>query len=235
MGDQLRLFIGVRVSMTTIRALEAVLPRLRDTAKNSGINVRWVAPATYHITLKFLGWSRPDAVEAIRDAVGEAITKLGTKRFRLDCAGGGAFPSTEEARVLWAGVSDPDGHLAEIATAIDNATVRLGYRADGRAFHPHVTLGRVQELANASQLLVSLTEQNFSETWVDEVTLLESTIKPNGSEYTQLVHWPLEDGSKSRSRHTGAIEPSLGKQESRQGDTDGPAEQRPHRAAHSSD
>ena len=72
MNDErpVRLFVGVRVSLATVRALEDAVQELRRAAAaQGGMQLRWVAPAAYHVTLKFLGWTRPEAAFALRDRV----------------------------------------------------------------------------------------------------------------------------------------------------------------------
>jgi len=67
----------------------------------SGLAVKWVAPARYHVTVKYLGACRPDAVGAVVDGVRRACAKA--EPFKLSAARLGAFPSAAKASVLWAG------------------------------------------------------------------------------------------------------------------------------------
>ena len=56
-----RLFVGVRVSVQTANALASAAETLQRRAKDARIDLKWVAPVNYHVTLKFLGWTREDA------------------------------------------------------------------------------------------------------------------------------------------------------------------------------
>jgi 2'-5' RNA ligase len=211
-----RLFIGVRVSMATVAALGEARRALIETAAAAGLRIRWAPPASYHVTLQFLGWTRPEAIEAIRDRVGRA---LATQRgCRVRTVGGGAFPEASRGRVLWAGVEDRTAGLARLAAAIRVETEALGYVPEKRAFHPHVTLGRAKEFADLSGMLVALAEQNFSETSVESVVLFESLMKSSGSEYHERAVWPLEGGSKASKRQTSSLEPALTDQQTRSGE-----------------
>src|SRR5438034_5712083 len=71
--QSMRLFIGIPVSLQTANALAQCVETLARRAKDARLELRWVAPASYHITLKFLGWTRDDAIPAIRDRVAAAI------------------------------------------------------------------------------------------------------------------------------------------------------------------
>lgn len=189
MSDGMRLFLGVRVSMATVAALQEQVRALRDTARDGGPRVRWVSPASYHVTLKFLGWARAPIVDALRDQVPPAIA--GVRPFEVTCEQLGAFPSPARARVLWAGVTDPAGSLAKLAAALDDVAGGLGFNKENRAFHAHVTIGRVKEVADVTPLLQSGTEHRYSTSMIDSVQLYQSITSPDGAEYPVLRSWPL--------------------------------------------
>jgi RNA 2',3'-cyclic 3'-phosphodiesterase len=202
-GKALRLFIGARVSLATVRALDDAVRAMRRA--ESALELKWVAPATYHVTLKFLGWSRPEVVEALRDGVGAAL--VGSRAVEIECRGLGAFPSAEKARVVWAGI-DPAGaaRLAEMVDKIERATGALGFQREKRAWHAHVTLARVRAPGDVRGLLAAAPEQTYRHTWVDSLVLFESQMKKDGSEYTEIASWPLESDSRTARRHTAAVE-----------------------------
>ena len=218
----MRLFLGIRVSLDTAAQLAAACKELRRHAAASGL--KWVAPASYHVTLKFLGWTRADAVEAIRDGLDRELG--GITEFALTTRGLGAFPTGARARVLWAGIED-GGRIAPIVDKIETAMEEIGYPREKRPFHAHVTLARAREVANLEAMLVPSAEQNFSETFVDSVVLFESVMKPSGSEYSVVTEWKLEPSSSSPKRHTERLKPSPRQQEEAGEDEDGYDDQGP--------
>ena len=178
MSDGKRLFIGVRVSVPTANALAACAETLQRRAKDAGVDIKWVAPTNYHVTLKFLGWTRDDAIGAVRDALDGALVGVAPLKFRT--ARLGAFPSLDKASVLWAGIEEAKG-MDELAARIEQAMAGIGYRAETRPFHAHVTLGRVRETRPLRDVVLPLSEQMFSDTRIDGVTLIESETKSSGS------------------------------------------------------
>jgi 2'-5' RNA ligase len=206
-GDRpkpLRLFIGARVSMATVRALEEAVQGMRR-APGERARLRWVSPASYHITLKFLGWTRPEVAFAVRDRMGEALA--GQRAFELETRRLGAFPTLERARVLWAGVDEAGGaRMRELARAIEDAAAELGFAREQRPFHPHVTLARLASPADVRGVIGCCPEQVFRSSWVDSVILFESKMKSTGSEYDEKARWSLESDSKPSRRHTGPVE-----------------------------
>jgi 2'-5' RNA ligase len=201
----LRLFIGVRVSLATVRALDEAVQAMRRGAAGERAQLKWVAPASYHITLKFLGWARPEVAFAVRDRVAAAVA--GQRAFELDARGLGAFPSLERARVLWAGVDEAGGaRLIDLAGRIERAAEELGFAREQRAFHAHVTLARLRSPGDVRSLLAACPEQVFRNSWIDSVVLFQSHMKSSGSEYEEKARWSLEGDSKPSRRHTGPVE-----------------------------
>lgn len=200
----LRLFVGVRVSIATVNALDEAVQEMRRASPDDR-RLRWVAPASYHVTLKFLGWTRPEVGFALRDALGAALA--GQRAFELETRGLGGFPALERARVLWAGV-DPAGaaRLTALAERVERAAEALGFAREQRPYHPHVTLARLAGPSDVRGLVSRYTEQLFRSSWVDGVVLFETKVKSDGSEYQEKARWPLETDSKASRRHTGPVD-----------------------------
>jgi 2'-5' RNA ligase len=177
-----RLFVGVRVSVQTANALAQTAESLQRRARDAGIDLKWVAPVNYHVTLKFLGYTREDAIGAVRDALVKAVA--GTPQIKFRTARLGGFPSLEKASVLWAGVEA--GALDALAAKVETALAEIGYPPETRPFHAHVTLGRLRETRPLKDLVLPLSEQMFSDTRVDGVTLFESETKSSGSVYKEI-------------------------------------------------
>ncbi|HEU0032445.1 MAG TPA: RNA 2',3'-cyclic phosphodiesterase [Kofleriaceae bacterium] len=220
MSESKRLFVGIRVSVATANALAGAAETLARRARDAKLDIKWVAPVNYHVTMKFLGSTRVEAITAIRDALDEAAT--GISRMTLRCARLGAFGSLDKARVLWAGIEDSSGQLDKLAKQIEAACARLGH-ADPRPFHAHVTLGRLRETRPVREVVLPLAEQMFGDTKVDSMTLFESETKPTGSVYRELQRIAFKTAENTASgraeRQTGALH--LGaRSESRVGDAE---------------
>ena len=187
----LRLFIGVEVSIDCANLLRKVAADLGETISAAS----WVAPSRYHVTLKYLGWTAPEVVFAIRDRVAPLLA--GRREFRFVVRGLGAFPSAEKARVLWAGIHE-SGALGEIASELDEELESLGFAREKRPFAPHVTLARLREVADLTPAVVG-SEQEYSTCRVQSVCLYESTVNSDGSGYPVKVRWELKPAKRQRS------------------------------------
>lgn len=206
MSAGMRLFVGVPVSAAVAGELAGTCESLARRATSRGVTLRWVAPAAYHVTLRYLGWARAEVVPAIEAAVQRAV--VGVSPFRFRTARLGAFRSEARATVVWAGVDDGAAALIELAAALEREVVPLGFAPERRAFHPHVTLARLREPTNVEEVLLPFAEQVFSETRCDSVTLFESITKPTGSEYRAVARAPLGGPISPVHRQSDPVKPA---------------------------
>ena len=200
-----RLFVGVPVATAVAEQLAGTCESLARRAAAQGVPMRWVAPASYHVTLKFLGWTRPEVTPAVLEAIERAARTV--EPFRFKAARLGAFPSTGKASVVWAGVEDPTG-LTQLAAALERELVEVGFQREPRRFHPHVTLARLREPREVTEVLLPLSEQVFSTSRVDSVHLVETVTKSNGSEYVSIASRPLRGPEKAALRQSDTVKPA---------------------------
>ena len=80
--------------------------------------------------------------QAAREAAAE------TAPLQLQATGAGAFPSPNAPRVVWLGLGGDLVPLTQLFYRLEKAFAALGYPPEGRAFNPHLTLGRVKSPAN---------------------------------------------------------------------------------------
>ena len=126
-----RLFTGIEVPAHIGFAL---------SLKRGGLQgARWIDPANYHITLRFIG----DVDYSTAGEVTGALDRLANSEafvIRLSHLGtfGGARP-----RALYAGVESNEA-LHRLQAAQERVLQRVGLEPEGRKFTPHVTLARLR-------------------------------------------------------------------------------------------
>ncbi len=158
--------------------------------------MRWVRPEAIHLTLKFLGQVGEQGLERVRRVIGDAARDH--HPFTLELTTLGAFPDMQRPRVVWVGVEEPEGELARLQAALERGLRRLGFEAERRPFHPHLTLGRVRKSATPAQVaklggaLAGWRSGVAGSFQVDAVTLFRSDLHPEGAVYTSLGRYPLE-------------------------------------------
>ncbi|MFH0900087.1 MAG: RNA 2',3'-cyclic phosphodiesterase [Pseudomonadota bacterium] len=183
-----RLFLAAHLSIATTRRISDVASELRR-ATASRLRAVWVPPPSMHITLKFLGWAKPEATAAIRDVVARGIRDQ--QPFEVIARGVGAFPNPRSARVLWAGIDDSSGDLDRLATGVEQWMEELGFPREQRSFSPHVTIARIKEGGGLEEFLPAYQSIDFGRSAIREVVLYESKLRPKGSEYLVIARIPL--------------------------------------------
>jgi 2'-5' RNA ligase len=140
-----------------------------------------------HLTLKFLGNIDESQIDPIGDALARHLNPF--SRFVISAKGLGVFPGTRRPRVLWVGLDQPQ--LTELAATIEAALTPLGFPPEQRGFQPHLTIGRFRQFNISAKKLAEELERwksyPFGVSNVDEVTLFESVLRPDGA-----LHRPLK-------------------------------------------
>ena len=189
-AQRIRCFVAVDLSDEVRAALDAVQARLKTRAPRA--DVRWVASAGMHPTLKFLGQVPEDRLPGIRDALAAAATAASA--IPLACRGLGAFPGLTRPRVVWAGLQGGVAELGQLAVACERAVEPFGFLPEKRPFRGHVTLARVRSprgFAPIARAIEAGGELDFGAWTATEVVLYRSHLRPTGSIYEPLERLPL--------------------------------------------
>jgi 2'-5' RNA ligase len=173
-------------------ALRPQLALVQGELKRSNADVRWVQVGNIHLTLKFFGNVPDNDIDGIIEAAREVAAKQAP--FQLQVTLAGAFPNPKSPRVVWLGLGGETVPLAQMYHKLEKAFEALGHPPEGRAFNPHLTLGRVKSPSNRHRLAQALEKMpplNWPPFQVQEIILFKSTLTPQGSIYTPLKVIPL--------------------------------------------
>ncbi len=182
----MRAFVAIEIS----EDVRAALDRVRQELARTPAQVKWVAPANVHLTLKFLGEIETETAEAAKGAMGAAA---GGGPFTFEVAGLGSFPPGRKPRVVWAGVIGGADAIARVQTKLDAALGSLGFARE-RDFVPHLTIGRVKSPRGADALAAAIArhaDTAFGSSVASEMVLFESTLTPQGAVYRAVARVPL--------------------------------------------
>jgi 2'-5' RNA ligase len=199
----MQVFVGARIAPGAANALAGAAETLARRARDAGVDPKWVAPPNYHVTVKYLGWTRADTVVAIGDALARAVA--GTPRFELRVARLGAFASVDKATVVWAGIED-GAPITALAGKVDAAMTALGFPAETRPFVPHVTIARLRAPTAIKEVILPLSEQMFGGGAVEQVILYESQTKPSGSIYKEIRRIRFKQPPEHEKRQIDAVD-----------------------------
>ncbi len=184
----LRTFIAIELSRELKESLDRLQERLREQVPPR--SVRWVQPDGIHLTLKFLGDTTEDKVEAVKAALVRAAAGWGPFSFTVGELG--CFPNARQPRVVWVGVQEPSGALARLQQTVETHVAPLGFPTEKRPFSPHLTLGRVQKHASRSEVrqigevVAANTVGSLGQMTATAISYIKSDLRPGGAVYTTL-------------------------------------------------
>lgn len=188
----LRTFIAIELPQHTRGAIDQQTAHLRQALGKDLI--RWVPLENMHLTLKFLGEVTTSHLSFLKQMLAQVADSH--TQFDLQIGGLGSYPSSRNPRILWIGLHAPMD-LTSLQKNIEAGASRLGYEQEERAFSPHLTIGRVRQNANLSDLpkiraVLDKTQLgNIAIARVDSIHLFKSDLNPGGSVYTKLFSAPL--------------------------------------------
>jgi len=192
----MRLFIAVPVSEEARRALSeiqsALAARLPDW--------RWSKPENLHLTLAFLGETKPEKIPLIEDVIRRNCASVFT--FDIGFGGLGAFPSARDPRVIYLGCSRGEKELSLLAQKLIPNLSSAGLVPDAemnRTFRAHLTLARrppgLARQKAAADLKSIIGEESARPSIASPagaVVLYESRPSASGSEYRPLFRLGLD-------------------------------------------
>jgi 2'-5' RNA ligase len=178
----LRTFIALPVKVGN----QFLLARKKLMECLTGERIGWVDPERYHVTIRFLGDTTPEAVEAIRFSMRERIAVPAKAILKLDHAG--SFGSRKRPGVIWVGFYD-SSFLEMLRAEVETALECCGIMAAGHPFRPHLTIGRIRQindLRGFCSLMDSLKGHFSGERLADRLVFYKSEAAAGGPVYTPL-------------------------------------------------
>lgn len=183
----MRLFIAIELDDEVKRTLLAIQDQLSEFSRV----VRWAKPEQMHLTLKFLGETPDDRVEAVCAAAGGVAGQV--RPFRMALGACGCFPPRGAVRIVQRGITEETRTLHRCGDLCEDAFAELGFERERRGFSPHLTIGRVRDDRTGGQLraaVESITSPPISQP-VAALYVVRSELGPGGAKYTNIAQHEL--------------------------------------------
>lgn len=187
-SELIRAFIAVELPHSLRQALAREQGALRARL-GEGV-LRWVRPEGVHLTLRFLGETPRERLEQVGQVMREVAGRH--PAMAAEVGGLGRFPGGSRLRVVWVGVQEPGGRLAALQAELEVRIASLGYLAEERGFHPHLTLARVRreastvELRKLAEQLDRAEIQRLGTLEITHLALMRSQLGSGGASYSRL-------------------------------------------------
>lgn len=150
--------------------------------------VKWVGMHGMHLTLKFLGNIDPEKLPILRDTIENTASQHSP--FPIKLKGTGSFPPRSRSpRVLWIGIESGPA-LSSLHTDIESQLAQHGIPRETRAFHPHLTLGRVKKHPLSPVMTEEFRQHHetiFGEMLFRKITIFQSILSSSGAQYSSLA------------------------------------------------
>jgi 2'-5' RNA ligase len=185
-----RVFCAIDLPAVARTRLVAHIDHLRRALPAA--QASWNRHENLHLTLKFLGEIERSRLTNLSNAAAGAVADL--RPFQITIEETGVFPKHGAPRVLWIGVKDELGKMAELQACLENECAKQGFAREERPFHPHLTLARLRKPQGARELALAHQELHFEriEVVVSQLLVIRSELSSTGSRYTVISRHQLE-------------------------------------------
>jgi len=183
----LRCFVAIELP----EPIKQDIGKLIEIFKKHNVDVKWVDYKNIHLTLKFLGKTSEDLLPRVHESLRKVA--ISYEPLYIKICKVGVFPNRKYPRVIWVGIEDSET-LGRLQGDIENSIALLGFQREERAFHPHLTVGRVRSQRGTETLMNELDdykEKDFGAIEVTNLKLMQSELKPTGAQYHCLYEIPL--------------------------------------------
>jgi len=189
MSESIRSFIAVKLNDEAHKAVTQAQTCLKQT----GCDVKWVAPNNIHLTLKFLGQVPLDKIDTVKGVLNHCLQS--TESIETVLTGLGVFPRPQRPRVIWVGLEDKERKIQQLADLIETSLNKIGFPKEDRAFKSHITIGRVRSLKNVKQLTQTMGKYPLPlgiKQTIEQITFFKSTLTSTGPIYEVLSETKLK-------------------------------------------
>lgn len=184
----MRCFIAIELDESICQNLGALRKELQCKLWGHDKGLKWVRSENYHLTMKFLGDVEDRMIMDVCRACDRAAAEH--ERFDFELGTTGTFPASGAARVIWAGVSDGLEKLQALHRSLEKQMENLRFNAEERKFSPHTTLARIKLAETgrtAAEVVNGLTTLPFGTQGVEYLTIFQSSLEDEGSNYS-VIH-----------------------------------------------
>jgi 2'-5' RNA ligase len=186
-NQSIRTFIAIELP----EELKSAIHRLQNNFKSAGYTrIKWVAPESIHLTLKFLGNISTGKIDVIKEVLKTA--GHGIAPFQLSTDELGTFPNLRQPRVLWLGLTGDLESLLSLQQRVDKALVDIGFAKEDRPFAPHITIARIRESTTREERMgfgKAIENTGFPKKYTFDISsfnFMRSQLLPTGAVYSCL-------------------------------------------------
>jgi RNA 2',3'-cyclic 3'-phosphodiesterase len=185
-----RLFVGIGFSDRFAKSVETWTKKIRKTADQKEIFLKWTPPDNYHVTLVFLGNTPVNDIPRIQETIQQVAENHSSFQLKIRDISG--FPTVQQARVLYLGVQRSQA-LLDLQTNLESTLLPLD-KAD-HEYSPHLTIARLRNPKSCRDLLSPFAHIDLGKQEVDSVALFQTKLSNGFPTYEKLFRVELNQSS----------------------------------------
>ena len=156
---------------------------------NSNPLIKYVKPEILHLTLHFLGELEPSQIETVKNVMLRLAGNYSAAN--LTTGNINAFPNLKNPQVVFLETNEKNGRIIiGLQKNLGEELEKFKIDVDHRNWKPHITLARIK-----GQCQFKFESLFFPETEIPikSIELMESNLKPSGSEYKIIESYSLKN------------------------------------------
>lgn len=173
---------------TAIDLPDDIRSRCADLQAPDRLDAQWSPPRQFHVTIRFIGDTDPEQAARYEDALSEVDAPV------VECSPYGldVFPNRHNPRVLILGLERSDA-LMSLYRGVSHALEAEGLDPEDRDYHPHVTLGRLNQVSPSAvhDFLDAHRDLSLPSFVADTFILYESTLTSEGAIHERRATFAL--------------------------------------------
>lgn len=173
----MRLFIAINFEENIKNEIQDIIKEVRE----SSIEGRFVSKEHIHLTLEFIGEVPEEKIEIIKNVMDTAMEE----DFTISLSQIGYF-KRREGNIYWIGLKNHD-ELLKLQAKLHELLIKKGFELEGRAYNPHITLGRKIKLRDDFNPEEVRKKIEALEIHIDKIDLMESKHQ-NGKLTYSIIH-----------------------------------------------
>ena len=181
----IRLFVALKIPD---EVKEKIFNNCYAVAENPS-EYRWETKDKFHLTLKFIGEVKEELLPLILDEL-EFVRNYSS--FHCSISKFSFFFRYNEAKILWCNF-ETDESIISLVDELNQRLQKYDIEVEKRKFKGHLTLLRIKEKVSEG-FIKKFKNYSFDpiEFKADKIALIQSVLKPTGSEYKDLKIYELK-------------------------------------------
>lgn len=181
-----RLFIGLGFSEKFASSIEPWVKKIKKSADQKEIDIKWTPSRNFHVTLVFLGDTILDAIPTIEEKM-QAVAKNHAP-FKLKIRDISGFPTIAQARVIYLGVQRSQAIL-NLQSELENELINPD--SVEHDYSPHLTIARLRNPKSCRDLLSPFEHIDLGKQDVSSIGLYTSTLSNGFPIYDRIFEAQL--------------------------------------------